>query len=250
MTYGSAYSASIGFGSHVYYQISSWTSSGATFSISVRSGMVVLYASDVNQSPSSGSGNYVWTVQTSDYTEIFLSPFNLGRTTRSIVYVTLQGQATTSSYTVQVNSGNTRSTGESLRSYSKCVLMLFCRLTTLYSAALSLGTVTTSTLNNASVLYYNIPYPLEGITLSFTVTSGTIVCYASVTTTNPTTSNYIWTVQSSRNTDLYLDPTNIGQVSRYSQAFLSIHGLTSTNSFNLTTVAGQHSSGKLIKIST
>ena len=113
--------------------------------------------------------------------------------------------------------------------------------------ALSLGTVMTRTVNSASVLYYNIPYPLEGITLSFTVTSGTIVCYASVTTTNPTTSNHIWTVQSSGNAYLYLDPTDIGQVSRYSQVFFSIRGLSSTNSFSLTTLAGQHSSGRLIK---
>lgn len=116
--------------------------------------------------------------------------------------------------------------------------------------ALSLGAVTTGTLNSASTLYYNIPYPLEGITLSFTVISGMIVCYASVTTTNPSTSNHIWTVQSSGNADLYLDPTSIGQVSRYSQVFLSIGGLSSTNSFSLTTVAGQHSSGKSIKVST
>lgn len=112
--------------------------------------------------------------------------------------------------------------------------------------ALSLSDVTTSTLNSASTSYYNIIYPLEGITLSFTVSPGTIVCYASVTTTNPSTSDYIWTIQSSGNADLYLDPTNIAQGSRYSRVFLSIHGLSSTNSFSLTTVAGQHSSGRLI----
>ena len=118
MTYGTVYTASIGFGNHAYYRISSWTSSGATFSMSASSGMVVLYASDINQSPSSGSGNYVWTVQTSDYTDIFLNPFNLGRTPGSTVYVTLRGQATTSSYIIQVNSGNTLSTGESLHGFT------------------------------------------------------------------------------------------------------------------------------------
>ena len=112
MTYGTVYSASIGLGDHAYYQISSWTNSGATFSMSVSSGMVVLYASDINQSPS--SGNYVWTIQASDYTEIFLNPVSLGRVLGSTVYVILQGQATATNYIVQVNSGNTLSTGESL----------------------------------------------------------------------------------------------------------------------------------------
>lgn len=115
MTYGTLYSASISVGDYAYYQISSWTSSGATFSMSVSSGTVVLYASDLTQSPSSVS--YVWTIQTSDYREIFLNPLILGRTPGSAVYVTLQGQATTSNnYILQVNSGNTLSTGESLYS--------------------------------------------------------------------------------------------------------------------------------------
>lgn len=114
--------------------------------------------------------------------------------------------------------------------------------------ALSLGAVITNTLNSASTSNYNIPYPLEGITLSFTVTSGTVVCYASVNTSNPSTSDHIWAIQSSGNTDFYLDPTNIAQGSRYSRVFLSISGLSSTNSFSLTTVAGQHSSGRLIII--
>ena len=115
MTYGTLYSASISLGDYTYYRTSSWTSSGATFSMSVSSGTVVLYASDLTQSPSSGS--YVWTVQTSGYTEIFLNPLTLGRTPGSTVYVTLKGQATTSnSYIFQVNSGNTLSTGELLHS--------------------------------------------------------------------------------------------------------------------------------------
>lgn len=115
MTYGSLYSASISLDDYSYYQTSSWTSSGATFSISVSSGTVMLYASDLNQSPSSAS--YVWTVQTSGYTEIFLNPLTLGRTPGSTVYVTLKGLATTTnSYILQVNSGSTLSTGESLHS--------------------------------------------------------------------------------------------------------------------------------------
>ena len=115
MTYGSLYSASISLDDYSYYQTSSWTSSGATFSISVSSGTVVLYASDLNQSPSSAS--YVWTVQTSGYTEIFLNPLTLGRAPGSTVYVTLKGLATTTnSYIFQVNSGSTLSTGESLHS--------------------------------------------------------------------------------------------------------------------------------------
>lgn len=248
MIFDTLYSASIGLGDHAYYQISSWTSSGATFSMSVSSGMVVLYASDVNQSPSSGTGNYVWTVQTSHYIEIFLDPFNLGRTPGSTVYVSLQGQATTSNCIVQVNSGNTLSTGKLL--HDNIIELLAFSYNDGMHTALSLGAVNTNTLNSASTSYYNIPYPLEGITLSFTVTSGMIACYASVTTTNPSASKHIWTVQSSGNADLYLDPINIGQVSRYSRVFLSIHGLNSTNSFTLTTVAGQHSSGRLIKIFT
>ena len=82
-----------------------------TLSLFLTTGSVVLYASDINQSPST-LGGYVWRLQSSGYSEIFLNPSTLGRPAGDFVAIALQGNTIPSSgFIIQVDSGNTLSTG-------------------------------------------------------------------------------------------------------------------------------------------
>ena len=92
-------------------------------------------------------------------------------------------------------------------------------------------------------MYYNLLYPSEGATVSLTVTSGRIICYASLSNRRPHGSNYTWTIQSSSSDDLYLDPEMVATIPR-SRVFVSIQGVSSTNTFSLTSFASFPSIGK------
>lgn len=111
ISYGVLYSGQINFGDFYYFLISSWTSSGVTLSLFLSRGSVVLYASDINQSPST-VGGYVWRVSSSDYSEIFLNPSSLGRQAGDFVGIALQGNTLPNSgFIIQADSGNTLTTG-------------------------------------------------------------------------------------------------------------------------------------------
>lgn len=109
--YGALYSGTINYGDFTYYLISSWTSSGLTLSLFLTSGSVILFASDTTQSPST-LGGYVWRLQSSGYSEIFLNPATLGRQVGDYVAIALQGNLRPSSnFVIQIDSGNTLTTG-------------------------------------------------------------------------------------------------------------------------------------------
>ncbi len=109
--YGALYSGTVNYGDFTYNLISSWTSSGVTLSLFLTSGSVILFASDTTQSPST-LGGYVWRLQSSGYSEIFLNPATLGRQAGDYVAFALQGNSRpTSSFVIQVDSGNTLTTG-------------------------------------------------------------------------------------------------------------------------------------------
>ena len=102
-----------------------------------------------------------------------------------------------------------------------------------------------NTLRVSQSAYYNFPYPSEGATISLTVTSGSIVCYGSVTTRNPSGSDSTWAISSSGNDDLYLDPEQLSGITRH-RAFIGIYGTSSTNTFTFTTFRGFPTSGMFI----
>ena len=111
-------------------------------------------------------------------------------------------------------------------------------------SARNLGDTTSSTLTSGQSVYYNLPYPSEGITVTITVTSGTVVCYASLVNRQPHASNYTWTIQaSSRTVDLFLDPQAVSSIPR-SRVFVSVRGISSTNAFSLTSIASFPSIGE------
>lgn len=133
MGYGALYnSGTINYGDFTYFLISSWTSSGVTLSLFLTSGSVVLFASDITQSPST-LGGYVWRLQSSSYSELFLNPSTLGRQAGDYVAIALQGNSRpTSSFVIQVDSGNTVTTGWYKINYPILKMSIFV-LTYMYS---------------------------------------------------------------------------------------------------------------------
>lgn len=109
--FGALYTGVINDGDYHYLLITTWSSNGVTLSLFLTSGSVVLYASDTNQSPST-LGGYVWRIQSSNYTEIFLNPSTLGRRAGDYVAIALQGNTRPNcQFVIQADSGNTLTTG-------------------------------------------------------------------------------------------------------------------------------------------
>ena len=121
------------------------------------------------------------------------------------------------------------------------------QLTFAINAALNLGDMASSAVSSGQRVYYNLPYPAEGITITITVTSGTVACYASLVNRRPHSSNHTWTIQSSGTVDLFLDPATVSSVPR-SRVFVTIQGIGSTNAFTLTAIASFPSIGIKIVI--
>ena len=103
--------------------------------------------------------------------------------------------------------------------------------------------MTARSLTGGQWAYFNFPYPSEGITITLTVTSGTVNCYASLLNRRPHASNYTWTISTSGTNDLYLDPEIVTSVIR-SRVFVSIQGISSSNIFSLISVASFPSTGE------
>lgn len=103
--------------------------------------------------------------------------------------------------------------------------------------ALTISTILSRTLVSGGVAYYNLPYPSNGLTLTLTVTSGRIVCYASVSVRNPTESNYDWKVDTTGREEAYLDPAFLSRVGR-PRVFIALVGRSGTNSFTLNSTRG------------
>ena len=99
MYHGLLYSGSIASGAYAYYLIT--TSVGVTFSLTVTSGSVVLYASESVQSPSI-IGGYDWTIQTSTYAERYTSQPGSSR-----IYVALLGQLSGNNFVIQADTSGT-----------------------------------------------------------------------------------------------------------------------------------------------
>lgn len=102
---------------------------------------------------------------------------------------------------------------------------------------LSISSVISRTLGNGGIVYYNLPYPSNGLTLTLTVTSGRIICYASVSVRNPTESNYEWKVDTTGREEAYLDPAILSRVDR-PRVFIALIGGSSSNRFTLNSTRG------------
>ena len=88
--------------------------------------------------------------------------------------------------------------------------------------------------------YYELPFPVEGLTLRLDVGLGYIICFASDSTPNPSEQDYNWKVEASGFADAFLDPSTIGRVPG-DLLFIAIKGSNATNTFTLNTTFGDTS---------
>ena len=99
-------SSSLTYGQRKYYQYG-FSSSGLTIRLTVSSGYVICYASDLIQNPNDDQG-YVWRVTSSGYIDVFLDPTSLNRPAGTTLYVALEGSSSSSSFTLSATSGDRR----------------------------------------------------------------------------------------------------------------------------------------------
>lgn len=222
-------------GQYVYFWIPSWTSAGVTVSITLSSGSVICYASDRFQTPSSSPGYADWVVTiTNSYMEMYLNPSTLGRPIGSFLSFAFLGQQSANNFSIQVDSGQVITSG-------KCMTVkcnnFFEPYVYVISTALAISSVLSRTLGNGGIVYYNLPYPSNGLTLTLSVTSGRIICYGSISIRNPTESNYDWKVDTTGREEAYLDPAILSRVDR-SRVFIALVGGSNSNSFTLNSTRG------------
>ena len=83
---------------------------GTTLKLTVTTGIMNCYASDRFRNPN--QYEYDWTVEIRDYWEIYIDPLMLLRPVESILYVSFLGLNISSTYQVNISSGNTLTVGE------------------------------------------------------------------------------------------------------------------------------------------
>ena len=93
-------------GQRMYYQFV-FGSNGVTVRLTVSSGTVICYASDLIQNPNDEQG-YVWKVTSSGFVNVFLDPSSLNRPVGSTLYVALEGSSSSNSFTLSATSGDRR----------------------------------------------------------------------------------------------------------------------------------------------
>ena len=102
---------------------------------------------------------------------------------------------------------------------------------------LTISTVITRSIGSGSILYYNLPYLSDGVTLTLSVSSGRIICYGSVSVRNPSESNYNWKVDTTGSEEVYLDPALLSRVDR-PRVFIALVGMSGSNTFTLNSTRG------------
>lgn len=100
--------------------------------------------------------------------------------------------------------------------------MFFC-----FFAEIGIGTLFSSTISNGIIEYYSFPFPADGITLSLSVSSGYINCYASDRFRNPNQNAYDWVVSVRDYMEVYLVP----RVSTRRVLYVSFLGIDMLNVF-------------------
>ena len=96
----------VGYRERVYFQFP-FPTYGVTIQLSITSGTVVCYASDRYENPNEEQG-YDWRVETSSYVDVFLDPSLLSYSAGSIVYVAIEGNAVSNTFTLGNMEGDRR----------------------------------------------------------------------------------------------------------------------------------------------
>ena len=100
-------SDSLGAGERTYYEFA-FDTDGVTLRLSVTTGTLICYASDLIQNPNEEQG-YVWKVTTTNYVDVFLDPDALSCRAGSTLYVGLEGVDNSNTFSLNSTTGDRRS---------------------------------------------------------------------------------------------------------------------------------------------
>lgn len=102
---------------------------------------------------------------------------------------------------------------------------------------MNIGIAIGDTISGGIIKFYSFPFPSNGITLSLTVRSGYVNCYASDRYRNPDQNQYDWFVEVRNYFELYLDPR---MISRPVGSFLHVSflGVDLTNVYQVNSSSG------------
>ena len=103
----------------------------------------------------------------------------------------------------------------------------------------SIGAVIGDTISNGVIKFYSLPFPANGVTLSLTVTSGYINCYASDRYRNPNQYEYDWFVVVRNYWEVFLDPSVISRPVG-SFLYVSFQGVSTANIYLVNSSAGDY----------
>lgn len=122
----------------------------------------------------------------------------------------------------------------------------YCFLPCTEPTSLGIGIVGMGSVDQGERLFYKCPFPVVGLTIGLTVTSGRVVCYISDRYRNPTsTQGYDWRIESDGYTDVYIDPELLNRdPGQY--MYIAVEGLASNCDFSLNTTEGDRRGLQLI----
>jgi hypothetical protein len=212
ITVGTALTTSIGYGTISYYQYY-FPSNGITITLNVATGTINCYASDRFQNPNEEL--YDWKIVVSGYSDVFIDPDLIDRTPGNNIYIGLQGVGSSNTFTLDSTTGDTRA-----------------------PLALTSDTGVSDSLDAGERTYYEFDFDSSGVTLRLTVSSGTLICYASDLTQNPNEEQgYVWKVTSSDYIDVFLDPDSLTRPAG-STLYVALEGVDTTNSYTFNSTTG------------
>jgi receptor-type tyrosine-protein phosphatase Q len=209
---GTALTTTIGYGAVNYYQYY-FPTNGITITLNVGSGTIVCYASDRFQNPN--EEQYDWKIVVSGYSDVFIDPDLLGRDPGTNIYIGLQGAGSSNTFTLDSTTGDTRA-----------------------PLALSSDSGVSDSLGAGERTYYEFDFVANGVTLQLTVTSGTLICYASDLIQNPNEEHgYVWKVTISDYIDVFLDPDSLTRTAG-STLYVGLEGVDMSNDYTLNSTTG------------
>lgn len=116
--------------------------------------------------------------------------------------------------------------------------------------SLTIGIVGTGSVDQGERLFYKCPFPVVGLTIGLTVTSGRVVCYISHRYRNPTsTQGYDWRIESDGYKDVYIDPELLNR-DPGQNVYIAVEGLESNCDFSLNTTEGDRRGSQLLNNTT
>ena len=216
-----------------YFQLD-FPSYGITFTLTVDTGYITCYASDVVRNPNEEQG-YEWKVVTNGKVEVFVDPNSLDRDVGDYVYIGLEGGSSVNNFSLNSTSGDRRS--ELILIILQLDLLLILH-SPLAPTVISTNTTSTNTVGKGERVYYQFDFPGNGVTITLNVTFGYIVCYVSDRYRNPNEAQgYDWRVEVSGYSNTFLDPSLLSRTPG-PIVYISIEGNYSSNQFTLGNIEG------------